>query len=159
MVTSNRLVCTRCWIEHPINTCLFLFILHLIPLQVLIMSQAVIVWTMISIHLFFLSFLFEGPVSLHNLLLARTVCGTNAAVRLPALTLLLSVNHRGVLQSQGTWAPVAPPQCIIEVSLVSPAEPARSSVRSVEGLKYTTAGPCFPGAWTCVWPCVCGLRR
>lgn len=89
----------------------------------------------------------------------------------PALIIVqdFAVSHlleRSSCLSVTTWSsnhgarePVAPPRCIIEVSLVSPVEAARSIVRSAEGLNTQTAGPCFAGAWTRAWPCVCGLPR
>lgn len=39
----------------------------------------------------------------------------------------------GASSNHGARERVAPPRCIIEVSLVSPAEPARSIVRSAVG--------------------------
>lgn len=59
--------------------------------------------------------------------------------RLPALTSLASVSHGRIIQSRATRT-LTPPRCIIEVSLVSPAELARSVVRPAEGDKIHKRG-------------------
>ncbi len=104
---------------------MFVLILQLIPLQWNYSFQALIIDLVFHSYTLFFLLLSEQPA-------LNRVCGT---MQQPTC-----VNAPRVCQSPrgrpiaGHVQPVTPPRRIIEVSLVSPAEPARSVVRSAEGL-------------------------